>query len=245
MEPKKDRVHKIIAQAGLMSRRKAEEAILAGRVFLNGEVLKELGTLADPAVDSITLDGNLVQLKSELKTYLFYKPRGVITSKGDPQGRPTVMDYFKEDQSLNPVGRLDFESEGLLLLTHDGELALKLTHPRYEVKKIYEVDVEGDITEDFLNAVTEKVELEDGPGKFDELREIDAAPAAKIDSLFVAPVRPKAFRTFVVTVSEGRNRFIRRMFEHFHLHVTRLKRIQHGPYQIGDLKPGEKREASV
>lgn len=220
----KERVHKIIAASGLMSRRKAEEAILAGRVKLNGEVLTTLGSTADLSVDTILVDEQKIELKTEKRTFLFHKPREVVTTKVDPEGRPTVMDFFRDCPSVNPVGRLDYDSEGLLLMTEDGDLLLTLTHPRYGVKKVYDVEVEGVQNANFMKTMLQGVELTDGLGKFDEIEEL----------------RPK--REYRITVSEGRNRFVRRMFGALGLSVTRLKRISMGEYQLGNLKPGERLE---
>ncbi len=223
----KERAQKIIAGAGLMSRRKAEEAISAGRVALNGEVFTDLGRTLDLELDQLTLDGVPVAKPAVKRTFLFHKPRGVMTTKSDPEGRPTIMDYFRDDPGLNPVGRLDFDSEGLLLLTHDGDLILNLTHPRYGVLKVYEVEVEGKGVPGFLEIACDSVELSDGPGRFEKIEELD---------------RKNHFR---VTVSEGRNRFVRRMFGALQFSVVRLKRIQMGEFELGDLKPGERREVKL
>ncbi len=232
----KERLQKLIAQAGVMSRRKAEEAIAEGRVSVNGVVSTEMGQTADLADDQVLVDGLPIATKPKYlkKTYLFYKPREVLTTKSDDRGRKTVMDFFPDDSSLNPVGRLDYDSEGLLLLTHDGDLLLKLTHPRYEVEKVYEVEVmESDVPTppDFVNRMLAGIELDDGPGKFDVMEEI---PSSSKNS---------AVKAYRVVISEGRNRFIRRMFTALGLEVTRLKRVRMGVYELGDLKPGEKREA--
>ena len=231
----KERLQKLIAQAGVMSRRKAEEAIAEGRVSVNGVVSTEMGQMADLSEDQVMVDGLPVAAKPKYaqKTYLFYKPRGVVTTKQDQFGRKTVMDYFDDDLSLNPVGRLDYDSEGLLLMTHDGDLLLKLTHPRYEIKKIYEVEVmpNGSLLQpDFQQKLLAGVALEDGTGQFKEIY-----PMASSSQ------NPQV-QGFRVVVAEGRNRFIRRMFEAVGFEVTRLKRIQMGEYELGDLKPGEKRE---
>ena len=220
----KERAQKIIAAAGLMSRRHAEEAIRAGRVALNGEVFTDLGRVLDLEVDQLTLDGVPVQKPERKRVFLFHKPRGVVTTKDDPEGRPTVMDFFRDLPGLNPVGRLDFDSEGLLLMTDDGDLLLKLTHPRYGVRKVYEVEIEGKVPRDYRQRLLESVELSDGPGKFDELEELQSG------------------RRYLVTVSEGRNRFVRRMFGALGLAVVRLIRVRMGEYELGTLKPGERRE---
>ncbi len=234
----KERIQKVIAQAGIMSRRKAEEAIAEGRVMLNGVVVREMGISIDPSIDRLTIDGKPVISKnqSEKRTFIFYKPREVLTTKSDDRGRKTVMDFFTEDSSLNPVGRLDYDSEGLLLMTHDGDLLLKLTHPRYEVEKVYEVEViagQVPVSSDFEKQLLNGVLLEDGEGKFNSLESI---PASSRNPLV------KGFR---VVVSEGRNRFIRRMFQALGWEVTRLKRIKMGEFELGDLKPGEKREVHL
>jgi 23S rRNA pseudouridine2605 synthase len=220
----KERAQKIIAAAGLMSRRHAEEAIRAGRVALNGEVFTDLGRVLDPETDQLTLDGAPVRKPERKRVFLFHKPRGVVTTKDDPEGRPTVMDFFRDLPGLNPVGRLDFDSEGLLLMTDDGDLLLQLTHPRYGVRKVYEVEVQGKVPRDYRKLLLESVELSDGPGKFDDLEELQSG---------------KRYR---VTVSEGRNRFVRRMFGALGLAVIRLIRIRMGDYELGSLKPGERRE---
>lgn len=230
------RIHKWIASTGVTSRRKAEEALLEGRITLNGVVVKQLGTLMDPSTDVVTFDGKIIHAPAELKTYLFYKPRGIITSKSDELGRKTIMDYFDFDTALNPVGRLDQESEGLLLMTHDGGLLLKLTHPRFGIKKIYEVDVVPSgqnitptiknlthLSDAVLSQLCECIELSDGPGCFDSITHIQADSILK----------------YRIEVSEGRNRFVRRMLEAVGYSVQRLVRVQHGPYLLGNLKPGE------
>lgn len=156
---------------------------------------------------------------------VFYKPRGVLTTKSDDRGRRTVMEYFPEDPSLNPVGRLDFESEGLLLMTHDGDLLLKLTHPRYGFQKKYHVWIRPTpLRPEQMELLLKGIELEDGMGRFEGCQ-----PEGDF---------------FDVTVSEGRNRFIRRMFAAIGCEVTRLKRIQMGPVKLGDLAAGAKRPLS-
>lgn len=217
-----ERLQKYIARCGLMSRRKAEQAILDGRVELNGEVVRELGRSLDPEVDQLEVDGKLIQVMKELETYLFYKPRGIMTTKSDDRGRRTVMEFFPDHPSLNPVGRLDFESEGLLLMTHDGDFLLKMTHPRFGVEKVYEVDVKGEWRSEYLEQMVKGIVLEDGEGRFKSIEE-------KIPG-----------ESFVVVVEEGRNRFIRRMFAALNLEVSRLKRTRMGEFTLGELKPGEK-----
>ena len=220
----KERAQKVISQSGLMSRRKAEEAIQAGRVSLNGVVFTQMGQLVDSETDVLTVDGKPVTKVLSPKTFLFYKPRGVVTTKSDELGRPTVMGYFKDFPSLNPVGRLDFESEGLLLMTEDGDLLLKLTHPRYGHQKVYETEIDGDLSATAMEQLTTSVTLEDGSGKFDAIERVGMS------------------KVYIVTVSEGRNRFVRRMFSALGVRVVRLKRTRMGPHELGDLKPGERKE---
>ena len=223
----KERAHKFIAQSGMMSRRKAEAAIAEGRVALNGVVFTQMGQLVDTETDVLTVDGEVVKAPAEKKTFLFYKPRGVVTTKSDEKGRPTVMDFFADEPTLNPVGRLDYDSEGLLLMTQDGELLLRLTHPRYGVKKVYEVTVEGECLELEMNRLLGGIALEDGMGKFDEITPVVTG------------------RTFNVVVSEGRNRFIRRMFTAVGCEVIRLKRLEMGQFRLDDLQPGDRVEIEI
>lgn len=228
------RLQKYIAHCGVMSRRAAEAAILEGRVCLNGKKVTEMGVIVTPEKDLVTVDGQELKPILEKQTFLFYKPRGVVTTKSDEKGRKCIMDFFQDLPSLNPVGRLDADSEGLILLTHDGDLALKLTHPRYEVEKIYCVKIEP--LRQFLPSSKKEthsafqdqlvhlgVELEDGLGKFKKLEETGV-------------------NEWRVTVNEGRNRFVRRMFEAVGFRVVELKRIQMGEFQLGSLKPGERKE---
>ncbi|MBU6153210.1 MAG: rRNA pseudouridine synthase [Bdellovibrionales bacterium] len=221
---KKERAQKIIAASGIMSRRKAESAIVQGRVSLNGDVFHDLGRLVDPSTDTLTVDGEKVTLPLRKRTFLFYKPRGVVTTKSDPDGKPTVMSYFKDVPGVNPAGRLDEESEGLLVMTEDGDLLLKLTHPRFGKMKVYEVEVQGRGRENFREDLCREVQLSDGPGRFESLLELEK------NSLFE------------VTVGEGRNRFVRRMFAAVGLTVVFLKRTRMGEYSLGSLAPGERLE---
>jgi 23S rRNA pseudouridine2605 synthase len=219
----KDRLQKIIAAAGVCSRRKAEELILLGQVTVNGEVVNTLGAKADPASDVIAVEGMVIDaLAQDRQYYLLNKPRGYITSTNDPQGRPTVMDLMAGVSSrIYPVGRLDYASEGLLLLTNDGEMAHKLMHPSSQVKRTYAVKVKGSVTDDLLRALRHGVQLSDG---------------------FVKPVRVSRGdrlqnkEWIEITVTEGKNLEIRRIFAVLGLEVERLRRIAFGPLRI-DLVP--------
>ena len=223
------RLQKIIAAAGVTSRRKAEELIIAGRVVVNGKVVSELGEKADPARDHIRVDGKLLTFP-ERKIYLMLnKPKGYITSVSDPEGRPTVMNLVQGlPTRVYPVGRLDWASEGLLLLTNDGELANALTRAASHVAKIYHVKVSGRPSEASLAKLRAGITLTENGGKPGTLK---TAPA-KIELLRDAP-NP----WYEITLTEGRNRQIHRMFEKIGHHVEKIKRIGYGPLEL-DVEPG-------
>ncbi len=226
-----ERLQKILAQAGVASRRKSEELILAGKVTVNGEVVTELGTKADPTVDEITVNGRSIAAEKKVY-YMFNKPKGVITSVTDPEGRKTVQDYLKGvNERVFPVGRLDYDSEGLLILTNDGELANRLTHPKHHVPKTYLVTVEGVPHGDSLEKFRRGIQLEDGMTQPAEAEYYD------IDT-------DKKQATIRVTIYEGKNRQIRRMFDALSHKVIRLKRIAFGELLIGNLKRGLHRPLS-
>jgi len=219
------RVQKAIARSGLMSRRAAEEAMVAGRVKINGRDVV-LGDRVDPETDMVTIDGTPVPIAPGLETHLLYKPVGVISTADDPQGRVTVVDLVPSEQRLHPVGRLDADSEGLILVSNDGELTNRVTHPRYGITKRYLAEVEGDVKKVALKRLTTGVELEDGPARAESARVIDRRPG----------------RTLVeVVMGEGRNREVRRMFDAVGHQVTRLVRTAIGPITDPGLKPGESR----
>ncbi|MFD1427804.1 23S rRNA pseudouridine2605 synthase [Kroppenstedtia sanguinis] len=224
-----ERLQKVMARAGVASRRKSEEWILSGKVRVNGETVTQLGTRVDPERDRIEVEGRLIQ--SEQKRYfIFYKPRGVITSLSDPEGRPVVVDWFRDvDERVYPVGRLDYDTEGLLLLTNDGELAHGLVHPRHEVDKIYQVTVEGTPAKKSLLRLETGVKLSDGwtaPAKVRMLR------------------REKGQACLEITLHEGRNRQVRRMCEAVGHPVVHLVRVQLAFLTLSGLQPGEHRELS-
>lgn len=224
---KAERLQKILSQAGMASRRKAEEMIQAGRVRLNGRVVTQLGTKADPRKDRITVDGRPLSLVAERLYILLHKPVGVVTTLFDPEGRPTVRDLLPEVRArVFPVGRLDYHSSGLLLLTSDGELALRLTHPRYGVRKTYRVKVKGTPTPEAVETLARGVRLEEGT----------TAPAE------VRVVRGSDAKTWLeITVSEGRKREVRRMCEQVGYPVEKLARIRLGPLRLGNLPVGAHR----
>jgi 23S rRNA pseudouridine2605 synthase len=226
-------LQKILAQAGIASRRHAEELITQGRVQVNGQVVTTLGSKADPTRDHVRVDGKLLQGAERLRYFVLNKPRGYVTTVSDPEGRPTVMEFFaKLNERLYPVGRLDYLSEGLLLVTNDGELANKLTRAASGVEKTYLVKVSGQPTEQEILTLTEGVRIDRGrPGE---------------GSVRTAPARIREIRAgdnpwFEVVLIEGRNRELRKMFEEIGHFVEKIRRVGYGPL-ILDLEPGQHRE---
>jgi len=234
-EPKLERLQKILAKAGIASRRKAEELIAAGQVQINGKVVTELGTKADPERDHVRVDGKLLQGPERIRYFVLNKPKGFVTTVSDPEGRPTVMQFFAtERERLYPVGRLDYLSEGLLLVTNDGELANKLTKAASGVEKTYLVKVAGQPTEDMLDVLRSGVVIERGrPGE--NTGRVRTAPAK------IRQVRQGDNPWYEVIIIEGRNRELRKMFEEIGHHVEKIRRVGYGPL-ILDLEPGKLRE---
>ncbi|WP_276351755.1 pseudouridine synthase [Cohnella caldifontis] len=227
-----ERLQKILANAGVASRRKCEELIREGKVAVNDKVVTELGAKADPYQDVITVSGR--PIRREQKLYLlFHKPKGVITTMDDPKGRSTVRDYLKGiKERVYPVGRLDYDSEGLLLLTNDGDLAHKLTHPKHHVPKTYLATVERVPHGNDLEKLKKGIKLEDGMTAPAEAEYHDVDPDGK-------------FATISITIREGRNRQVRRMFDAIHHPVTRLKRISFGGITLGGLQRGKYRKLNA
>jgi 23S rRNA pseudouridine2605 synthase len=217
-----ERLQKVLARAGLGSRRVAEELIESGRVLINGEVAI-LGARVDPEEDRIEVDGVPIGVRSGLVYYLLNKPSGVITTASDTHGRPAVVELVPTEPRVFPVGRLDADTEGLLLLTNDGDLTHRLTHPSFGVEKEYLAEIEGSPTRGELRQLREGVELDDGM----------TAPAK------VAVVGDGVLR---LVIHEGRNRQVRRMCEAIGHPVRRLVRTRIGPLAERRLKPGEWRE---
>jgi 23S rRNA pseudouridine2605 synthase len=217
-----ERVQKILARAGVASRRASEELIARGRVRVNG-VVAQLGDRADPEHDRIEVDGAPVGVRPGLVHYLLNKPPGVVTTASDPQGRPTVVELVPAEPRVFPVGRLDADTEGLLLLTNDGELAQRLTHPSFGVDKEYLAHVEGSPSRGAIRRLRAGIELEDGL----------TAPAK------VSLVGDRLLR---ITIHEGRKRQVRRMCEAVGHPVRRLVRVRIGPLSDRRLAPGEWRE---
>ncbi len=214
-----ERLQKVLARAGIASRRACEELIEAGRVTVNDRPAR-LGQRVDVTADRVSVDGVPVGLRPDLVHYLLHKPAGVVTTADDPQGRPTVLDLVPDDVRVFPVGRLDFDTEGLLLLTNDGELAHRLTHPSFGIDKEYLAQVRGRPSRGALRRLREGVELEDGL----------TAPA-RVSELELGVLR--------IVIHEGRNRQVRRMCEAVGHPVERLVRTRIGPLVDRRLGPGE------
>jgi len=224
-----ERLQKIIARAGLASRREAERWIVEGRITVNGTVVNKLGSQADPFKDSIKIDGKRVKSAAAPLYYALHKPPGVITTLHDPQHRPDITPYIArlgEKRRVFPVGRLDFNTTGLLLLTNDGELAMRLAHPRYGVPKLYRVKLSACPTEEELNELRKGIRLEDGM----------TAPARV---RVIEKLRKNAW--VEIEVHEGKKREVRRMFEALNYFVEKLIRIKIGPINLGALAVGELR----
>jgi 23S rRNA pseudouridine2605 synthase len=214
-----DKLQKVLARAGVASRRAVELLILEGRVRVNGEVAT-IGQRVDPRQDVLEVDGALVAANPDLVHYLVHKPAGVVTTASDPRGRPTVIDLVPAEPRVFPVGRLDADTEGLLLLTNDGELTHRITHPRHGVEKEYLAEVEGQPSRGALRHLREGVDLEDGR----------TAPAK------ASLLAPSVLR---LVIHEGRNRQVRRMCDAVGHPVVRLVRTRIGPVTDTTLKPGE------
>ena len=223
----KERLQKVMAGAGIASRRKCEELIAEGAVKVNGQQVTEQGIKVDPQKDKIQVQGKLINRPEDKVYLLMYKPRGYVTTLNDPQGRKTIVDLLKKiKERVYPVGRLDYDSEGLLLVTNDGELANALIHPSHEVKKTYLVTVAGIPLPKSLEQMSKGLELEDGI----------TAPTQ------VTLVEILDDRSLLeITVHEGKNRLVRRMCEKIGHPVLRLKRIKLGTLNIKGVKPGQYR----
>jgi 23S rRNA pseudouridine2605 synthase len=230
---KLERLQKILAQAGVASRRHAEELITGGRVQVNGQTVTVLGTKADAGRDHIRVDGKLLHGAERLRYFVLNKPKGYVTTVTDPEGRPTVMEFFaKMGERLYPVGRLDYLSEGLLLVTNDGELANKLTKASSGVEKTYLVKVSGQPGEDMIERLRQGVSIERGlPGE----GKVHTAPAR------IEQVRAGDNPWYEVVLIEGRNRELRKMFSEIGHHVEKIRRVGYGPLVL-DLEPGKLRE---
>ena len=225
-----ERLQRALARAGYGSRRTSEELIAQGKVKVNGRVAT-LGDKVDVTRDEVTLAGTRVNLDPEARYLVLNKPPGVLTTMRDQRGRADIRSFLPaEGQRVFPVGRLDRDSEGLLLLTNDGELANRLSHPRYGIEKEYLAEVAATPTSKVLASVRAGVELEDGPARAKSVRRVDARPGRG---------------QVAVVMTEGRKREVRRLLAAVGLPVTRLVRVRIGPIHLGRLKPGERRELTA
>ncbi|MBN2200011.1 MAG: rRNA pseudouridine synthase [Candidatus Aminicenantes bacterium] len=225
------RLNKYLSQAGRASRREADRLIAAGKVRVNGAVVTDLGRTVDDAQDRVEVGGRKISARQEPVTIVLHKPPGCLVTRNDPQGRPTIYDFLPQVKtSIFPVGRLDFESEGLLLLTNDGELAFRLTHPRFQVPKTYLVKAEGEIGGDKVKRLERGIRLEDGKTAPARIRVLTAAAASSL---------------LRIEVREGRKREVRRMLEAVGHRVTMLKRIAFAGLELAPLQRGRWRFLSA
>jgi pseudouridine synthase len=232
-----ERLQKLLSMAGVASRRASEELITQGRVEVNGEVVRTLGSKADPVKDVVKVDGRRLRFDVRARYILLNKPKGVVTTRQDPQRRRTVIDLLTGVREyVYPVGRLDFDSEGLLLLTSDGDLAARLTHPRHAVERVYEAIVVGAPAEEALDRLRRGVFLDGARTAPAEVRR-----AGTVDKGARRNSRD-ALTNLVITLREGRNRQVRRMCAFIGHPVRKLTRTRMGPIKLGDLRPGHWRD---
>ena len=233
------RLQKVLAHAGVASRRACEQLIADGRVSVDGITVTEAGVRVDPLTQEIRLDGSRILTNPELITLMLHKPAGVVTTMEDPEGRPTVAQYGRDYLAEHPelpdslrlvhVGRLDTETEGLLLLSNDGELSHRLMHPSFEIAKTYVAIVEGQVEPWVPRKLRRGIELEDGEAKADRVTVKDSGPRGSIVE---------------ITLHSGKNRVVRRMLDAVGHPVTRLARTRLGPLRLGNLRPGQTRPLS-
>ena len=233
------RLQKVLAHAGVASRRACEQLIADGRVSVDGVTVTEPGVRVDPRTQEIRVDGSRILTNPELITLMLHKPAGVVTTMEDPEGRPTVAQYGRDYLAEHPelpdslrlvhVGRLDTETEGLLLLSNDGELSHRLMHPSFEIAKTYVAIVEGQVEPWVPRKLRRGIELEDGEAKADRVTVKDSGPGGSIVE---------------ITLHSGKNRIVRRMLDAVGHPVTRLARTRLGPLRLGNLRPGQTRPLS-
>ena len=232
-----NRLQKVLAQAGIASRRASEKLIAEGRVTVNGQTVREMGTKADPAVDDIRVDGRRLKGPQRARYILLNKPAGYVTTRVDPQHRRTVLDLLTGVREyVYPVGRLDYDTEGLLLLTNDGELAARLTHPRHGVERTYEARVAGMPDHDAIDRLRNGVPLDGRRTQPATVVLLNRAAATRLAG------RREPQGVLLITIREGRNRQVRRMCEAVGHPVKKLVRRQIGPLRDRQLKPGEWRD---
>jgi pseudouridine synthase len=243
------RLQKVLSQSGLASRRAAEKLIAEGRVTVNGQTVREMGVKADPAVDDIRVDGRRVKVAERHRYILLYKPVGYVTTRSDPQRRPTVIDLLEGVREyVYPVGRLDYDTEGLLLLTNDGDLAARLTHPRHEVERTYEARVAGVPDEGALARLRKGIPL-DGrrtmPADVKLLNPEGPSSRVRHGAGLRGGGPRKTTGVVLLTIREGRNRQVRRMLEAVGHPVRSLKRVRIGALSDRRLKPGQWRDVTA
>jgi pseudouridine synthase len=229
-----DRLQKILSQAGVASRRAAEQLMLDGRVMVNGATVRELGTKADPLRDDIRVDGRRIRIAERRRYLLLNKPRGYVTTRSDPQRRPTVIDLLGGVREyVYPVGRLDFDSEGLLLLTNDGDLAARLTHPRHGLARVYEARVAGVPDAHDLDRLARGITID---GRRTQPAQV---------TMTTPPRRDARTATLLITIREGRNRQVRKLCEAIGHPVDQLRRVAIGPIRDARLKAGAWRDLTA
>lgn len=225
------RLQKLLAQSGVASRRRCEELMLAGSVTVDGEIVTRLGTKVDPATAIVRVDGKRLAPVGPQVYFVINKPRGVVSTMSDPEGRPTLQDLVAQrPERLFHVGRLDTDTSGLMLLTNDGDFAHRMAHPSYEVDKTYVAEVEGQVYPNVLKRLLAGVELEDGPVTVSKARLMGADDGRSMVE---------------IVIHEGRNRIVRRLLDEVGHPVRRLTRTAIGPVRLGDLRPGAMRELTV
>lgn len=227
-----ERLARFLAHAGVASRRHAEELIAAGRVSVNGTVVTTQGTRIDPGNDIITVDGAPVSASSHIVYIMLHKPAGYLTTASDPQGRPVVLDLLPDDVRrlrVYPVGRLDLDTSGLLLLTNDGEFALRVAHPRYAQEKVYHALVQGNPTDEMLEQLRRGIEFAEDDGR------VHRSAPARVERLRLA--RGNCWLS--LAIHEGRKRQVRRMLAAVGHRVLELRRVSIGPISLGDLPIGQ------
>jgi len=234
------RLQRYLSQTGAASRRKAEEMILAGRISVNGKTVRELGTKVVPGKDSVSVDGK--KMRAEVKClYVFHKPEKVVSTLLDPENRPCIGDFVRKlPARVYPIGRLDFDVSGILLLTNDGELMEHLLHPRYKVPRVYWARVFRKPTRDSLRRLCYGIQLEDGYGKASDAKELKESDRVK---QLLGSNRSKDESGLIeLTVLEGRNHFVKRLLEAVGHPVQKLCRVRFGDYTLGGMPPGSIRE---
>jgi 23S rRNA pseudouridine2605 synthase len=230
------RLQKLLARSGVASRRKCEELMLAGLVEVDGEVVTRLGTKVDPRTARVRVEGRRLPPISDHVYLVLNKPRGVVSTMSDPQGRPTLSDYVADrPERLFHVGRLDTDTEGLILLTNDGEFAHRMAHPSYEVDKTYVAEVDGEVSRATLQTLLAGVTLEDGPVSVSQVRIVSGAHGKNAPGKTIVEL----------VIHEGRNRIVRRLFDQVGHPVRRLTRTAIGPVQLGRLGSGQLRELTL